>query len=476
MEGFGLSTRGAANVAAIWPRISKAVEEREQLENPVIDMGTSENMLLRDELIGVYKNAVQDGLCSKHLSYPNGFTGDQDLIDALAGFFNEHFQPLVPVDKQHIVVAPGVAFSLDALLYNICEAGDGILIPAPCWSGFDWLVNVRSGVHPVFASVANLKDVFVSSEVLTSLETAFSQSPHPIKGLLFTNPHNPLGRCYSAEIIESVIRFCDKKKIHFISDEIYGMSKFNCSDIPAPTAFVSALQLNIKGIGCDPSRVHVIWGLSKDLGSNGLRMGCCVTQANKPLATGLALSSNTQLSSLTALVTTSLLTSPTLPQLFALNSERLAEAYSSLTEWLKQREIPYVPANMGCFVFAQVAPKANTWEDEATVIQAWKNAACPRASSNEDNKPSNGRRTLFPYMHTEARVIPFISQSVKSIDLVTKTLSPNIIKVVVDDHMDPFHRDKVIIDALKQFNIEIVDWSKPDLCPENIGAACKDRM
>ncbi|KAI1109570.1 hypothetical protein F5Y14DRAFT_444621 [Nemania sp. NC0429] len=50
----------------------------------------------------------------------------------------------------------------------------------------------------------------------------------------------------------------------------------------------------------------------------------------------------------------------------------------------------------------------------------------------------------------------------------------NIIKVVVDDHRDPFHSDKAIIDALKQFSIEIVDWSKPDLDPETIQAACKD--
>ncbi|RWA06381.1 hypothetical protein EKO27_g8722 [Xylaria grammica] len=402
MDGFGLSTRGAANVAAIWPRISKAVEEREKGANPVIDMATSENMLLREELVEVYKKAVQEELCSKgahtnglacmqHLSYPNGLTGDQDLLEALAGFFNHYFRPLVPIDKQHIVVAPGVAFSLDALLYNICEAGDGILIPAPCWNGFDWLVNVRADVHPVFAPVANLDDVFVSSEVLRSLENAFSRSPHPVKGLLFTNPHNPLGRCYSAETIESVIKFCDERNIHFISDEIYAMSEFTCTDIQTPTAFTSAMQLDIKSMKCDPSRVHVIWGLSKDLGSNGLRMGCCVSQANKPLATGLALSSNTQLSSLTALVTTSLLTSATLPRLFLLSSGRLAEAYKSLTDWLKQREIPYIPANMGCFVFARIAPNAHSWEDEAAVIQAWKTAGVSVSPGRGYHVPENAK-------------------------------------------------------------------------------------
>ncbi|GAW14670.1 hypothetical protein ANO14919_040730 [Xylariales sp. No.14919] len=380
MDGFGLSTRGAANVAAIWPRISKAVEEREKCANPVIDMATSENMLLREELVEVYKKAVQEKLCSKHLSYPNGLTGDQELLDALAGFFNQYFRPLAPIDKQHIVVAPGVAFSLDALLYNICEA-----------DGFDWLVNVRADVHPVFAPVANLDDVFVSSEVLRSLENAFSRSPHPVKGLLFTNPHNPLGRCYSAETIEIVIKFCDEKNIHFISDEIYAMSEFTCTDIQTPTAFTSAMQLDIKSIKCDPSRVHVIWGLSKDLGSNGLRMGCCVSQANKPLTTGIALSSNTQLSSLTALVTTSLLTSPNLPRLFLLSSGRLAEAYKSLTDWLKQRGIPYIPANMGCFVFARIAPNAHSWEDEAAFIQAWKNAGVSVSPGRGYHVPENAK-------------------------------------------------------------------------------------
>jgi len=89
---------------------------------------------------------------------------------------------------------------------------------------------------------------------------------------MLTNPHNPLGQCYSVEALRSIIQFCDEKKIHFISDEIYAMSQFASPDIPNPRPFVSALQIDLKDIGCDPSRVHVIWGLSKDLGSNGLRL------------------------------------------------------------------------------------------------------------------------------------------------------------------------------------------------------------
>jgi hypothetical protein len=62
MDQYGLSERGGANVDAIWPHISKAVAQREQNTNPPIDLGTSENWLIREELLKLYKKAVQDDL------------------------------------------------------------------------------------------------------------------------------------------------------------------------------------------------------------------------------------------------------------------------------------------------------------------------------------------------------------------------------------------------------------------------------
>jgi aspartate/methionine/tyrosine aminotransferase len=155
MEGSGLSKRGAANVSIIWPKIANAVAEREEKgqmkENSVIDLSTSENWLIRNELIDLYKKAIQENLAAhvsvlsarysvvlmilrQHFSYPDGFNGDQRLTGALAKFFNAYFKPHSPVLVDHISVAPGAAFALDSLLYNICEPGDGLLVPAPFWS------------------------------------------------------------------------------------------------------------------------------------------------------------------------------------------------------------------------------------------------------------------------------------------------------------------------------------------------------
>ena len=48
----------------------------------------------------------------------------------------------------------------------------------------------------------------------------------------------------------------------------------------------------------------------------------------------------------------------------------------------------------------------------------------------------------------------------------------NIIKVIVDDLEMPSHKDESIVKALKDFNIEILDWRKIDLCPEAICSSC----
>jgi aspartate/methionine/tyrosine aminotransferase len=76
-----------------------------------------------------------------------------------------------------------------------------------------------------------------------------------------------------------------------------------------------------------------------------------------------------QVSSLTALCTTALLTSPALSRLIQLNSERLLDCYRHLTEFLDSRGIEYIPATAGLFVFARLMPTAKSWDDEASLQQ-----------------------------------------------------------------------------------------------------------
>ena len=122
-----------------------------------------------------------------------------------------------------------------------------------------------------FGMVAALKDAY----------NAAADSSR-IRALVITNPNNPLGQCYPPEVMRECLQFCQAHDLHLISDEVYAISTFKSSS-PLPP-FVSTLSLldnpvetDVEGrhFGkgrSDPSRVHVIWSMSKDFGCSGIRM------------------------------------------------------------------------------------------------------------------------------------------------------------------------------------------------------------
>ena len=97
--------------------------------------------------------------------------------------------------------------------------------------------------------------------------------------------------------------------------------------------------------------------------------GCTVSQANPTLRNGVALAASGQVANPSSLVVTRLLTSPRLPELVALNSARLADAYGLLTCSLKRMQIPYVVCGAALFLFARIAPNAQSWEDESLAVR-----------------------------------------------------------------------------------------------------------
>ena len=50
-----------------------------------------------------------------------------------------------------------------------------------------------------------------------------------VKGFIFCNPNNPLGVVYPKTLTLGLMEICKKYKVHFISDEIYGLSVFDSS-------------------------------------------------------------------------------------------------------------------------------------------------------------------------------------------------------------------------------------------------------
>ena len=131
----------------------------------------------------------------------------------------------------------------------------------------------------------------MTASLIAQLTLAYSSHPDPnrIKALILTNPHNPLSLCYSPSVLRQCMSWCHKRGIHFVSDEMYAMSTILTpgEDVkPGVQPFVSALQIaglnqdDVKGgesrkqkiVDTDYSKTHVVWGMSKDFGSSGIRM------------------------------------------------------------------------------------------------------------------------------------------------------------------------------------------------------------
>lgn len=172
------------------------------------------------------------------------------------------------LDFRNFEAGTGCGSVIDLLVSCICDPGDGILVSRPFYNGFSASFACRNQVEAV--GVELLSGTDSQSSALLQYEQTFLNSKIPIKAVMLANPNNPLGFCYTKETLLSYCAFAEKHNLHLISDEIYALSVFDTPDNPS-TPFVSLLSIDPAEVGCDPSRLHVIYGASKDFGANGLR-------------------------------------------------------------------------------------------------------------------------------------------------------------------------------------------------------------
>ena len=170
------------------------------------------------------------------------------------------------MEPSHVILGAGGSFALTALIEQICDPGDGVLIATPYWAGLDISINVHAHGQIVPVHIPLEEHFNVTS--VSYYESTMRSSTIPIKAVLMCNPHNPLGRCYPRETILSILEFCRENNLHYISDEVYALSAHR----PYPdglTSFISVLEIDHI-----PMRdsMHVIYSMSKDFGCNGIRL------------------------------------------------------------------------------------------------------------------------------------------------------------------------------------------------------------
>ncbi|KUL82963.1 hypothetical protein ZTR_10278 [Talaromyces verruculosus] len=336
----------------------------------VIDLSNAENCLLQED-VRLKVNEQVENITATDLSYATGIGGSPKARQLLASAINDQFNPTCEILENNIVLTAGGSFALEALVEQICDPGDGILIATPYWSGLNLSIQIRSDATVISVDGIPLNQFFDPQSV-EYYEHQLHASSVPVKAILVCNPHNPLGQCYPKATLTALLQFCQRNNLHYISDEVYALSvhapESTCNgnieeerlhDQTPMHAFTSILSVEPPN-----ETVHVIYSLSKDFACSGLRMGAFITH-NDALRLSGALTAHQQVSNIAASFAVShLLSKETVEFVRTENGKRLLKAYQTIRNILHDRKIPFIQANAGMFVFARLCPGRDNFAED----------------------------------------------------------------------------------------------------------------
>ncbi|KAJ5840763.1 uncharacterized protein N7525_005951 [Penicillium rubens] len=350
-----LSFRGSENVRELaMPWRFSLTQTYDPVENPtgLISFGMAENKQMRAEIARYINEKVV--FTQDSVSYRSSAPTAARLPAAAAVHLNNILKPHAPIDPEHIFVADSPTSLGSMLGYNLAEPEDGILVSRPVYGRFELDYGVESGVRMVYADTT-AEEAF-SPACVENYERALKECGKEIRAVLLVNPHNPVGRCYPVETLKAIARFCNKHRLHLISDEVYASCVFDSGDSTA-VPFTSILSLDLAEL-IDPNLVHVLYGFSKDFASGGLHLGFLVTQNEQLRQACKAILRLHGASQAAVTIGTAILEDQAFVSSFTAEArKRLASAYRLTTSVLDKEGINYVKGgNAGFFVYIDLSP------------------------------------------------------------------------------------------------------------------------
>ncbi|XWS45090.1 hypothetical protein CRYUN_Cryun15aG0106900 [Craigia yunnanensis] len=350
----------------------------DEVKNPtgIIQMGLAENQLSFDLLESwLAKNPDAAGFkrdrqsIFRELALFQDYHGLPAFKKALVDFMVEIRGNKVTFDPYHIVLTAGATSANETLMFCLAEQGDAFLLPTPYYPGFDRDLKWRTGVEivPIQCTSSNRFQITPSA-----LEEAYQHAQKKnlrVKGVLVTNPSNPLGTTMTRDELDLLINFITDKEIHLISDEIYSGTVFSSP------AFVSIMEV-LKDRNLENTevwdRVHIVYSLSKDLGLPGFRVGAIYSNDPIVVAAATKMSSFGLVSSQTQYLLSAMLSDKKFAKEYiSKNHKRLRKRQSKMVSDLEKAGISCLESNAGlfCWVDMRHLLSSNTFEAE---MELWK--------------------------------------------------------------------------------------------------------
>ncbi|KAL4920288.1 pyridoxal phosphate-dependent transferase [Aspergillus aurantiobrunneus] len=352
-----LSSRGEKNAGSFnipWRFAVAPTYNKETNPDGIICFGMAEHGPVRNDIAEYMNNKVK--FDTNSVCYGSMAT-EHPLPAAAAAHLNKYLKPLAPIKPEMVIKSSGCSAAGSMLAFALAEAGDGVLVSRPVYGRFELDYGVEAGVEIVYADTDPYEAFSIAcvEKYEKALRDAEARGVR-IRAMILVNPHNPVGRCYPIETLVEILKFCNKHKLHLISDEIYALCVFDSGNPYAPL-FTSILSLATPEL-IDMNLVHVLYGFSKDFASGGLHLGFIISHNAELRRACSAMLRFHSPSSAVETIGAAILQDDDFVSEFTQKSKKdLAFSYRIATSFLDEEGINYIKGgNAGFFLYIDLSP------------------------------------------------------------------------------------------------------------------------
>lgn len=133
------------------------------------------------------------------------------LRTAVAGHYNNHFGQQLSAD--HVCVTSGATEALSAAVFAAIQPGDEVVIFTPAYDSYAPTIR-RAGAIPVEVALEPPEWRIDRDRLRAAI------SPNT-RAIMLNNPHNPTGRLFDSEELETVASLARERGLIVISDEVW---------------------------------------------------------------------------------------------------------------------------------------------------------------------------------------------------------------------------------------------------------------
>ena len=120
----------------------------------------------------------------------------------------------VHYEMNQICVSTGAKQALNNAVLAICNPGDEIIVPTPCWVSYVEIIKLAEG-KPVLVPTSEQEGFQLNVDAIAKAITPKTRA------ILINTPNNPTGALYTEESLRALGKLAVEHDLYIISDEVY---------------------------------------------------------------------------------------------------------------------------------------------------------------------------------------------------------------------------------------------------------------